>query len=257
VEKRHGLFREKILNMYRDGVYIVELKGYMIGQINGLSVIDFGDTRMGKQNRITVATFAGKDGVINIERETNMSGNIHSKGIMILSGYMGETFGQNTPLSFNASICFEQLYGEVDGDSASAAELIALMSSLGDIPIKQSIAVTGSVNQKGEIQPVGGINEKIEGFFDICSIYGLDGNQGVIIPHANINNIVLKDEVISAVDEGLFKIYSVKKIEDCFEILCDESVKARGRKKAIDIVRDNVTIKLEKYRNSFGDKNKK
>jgi lon-related putative ATP-dependent protease len=257
MEKRHGLFRDKILSMYKDGVYIVELKGYKIGQINGLSVIDIGDTRMGKQNRITVATFAGKDGVINIERETNMSGNIHSKGIMILSGYMGETFGQNTPLSFNASICFEQLYGEVDGDSASAAELIALMSSLGDIPIKQSFAVTGSVNQKGEIQPVGGINEKIEGFFDICSIYGLDGNQGVIIPYANIDNIVLKDEVISAVEEGLFKIYGIKRIDDCFEILCDETVRARGRRKAIEMVRENITNKLEKYRNSFADKNKK
>ncbi|MDF2674802.1 MAG: peptidase, partial [Clostridiales bacterium] len=203
IEKRHGLYKDKILNMYRDGMYILELKNSKIGQINGLSVIDLGDVRVGKQNRITVTTFAGRDGVINIERETNMSGNIHSKGILILSGYMGEIFGQNSLLSFNASICFEQLYGDVDGDSASAAELIALMSSLGDVPINQGIAVTGSVNQKGEIQPVGGLNEKIEGYFDICSLYGLDGNQGVIIPYTNIDNLVLNDEVIYAVDKGL------------------------------------------------------
>jgi predicted ATP-dependent protease len=257
IEKRHGLYKDKILNMYRDGMYILELKNSKIGQINGLSVIDLGDVRVGKQNRITVTTFAGKDGVINIERETNMSGNIHSKGIMILSGYIGKVFGQNTLLSFNASICFEQLYGEVDGDSASAAELIALMSSLGDIPINQGIAVTGSVNQMGEIQPVGGLNEKIEGYFDICSLYGLDGNQGVVIPYANIDNLILKDEVLLAVDRRLFRLYAVGSIEDCFEILCEDMFKIRGKRKTIDVVRENIVNKLERYKNIFSDKNKK
>lgn len=257
MEKRHGFYRDKILNMYRDGMYILELKGSKVGQINGLSVIDLGDIRVGKQNRITVTTFAGKDGVINIEREANMSGNIHSKGIMILSGYIGELFGQNTLLSFNASICFEQMYGEVDGDSASAAELIALMSSLGDIPIPQGIAVTGSVNQRGEIQPVGGLNEKIEGYFDICSLYGLDGNQGVIIPKSNIDNLILKDEVLHAVDRGLFKLYAVGCIEDCFEILCQDMLVIRGKRRIIDIIKENIINKLERYKNIFIDKGKK
>lgn len=257
IEKRHGLYKDKILNMYRDGMYILEIKNSKIGQINGLSVIDLGDVRVGKQNRITVTTFAGKDGVINIERETNMSGNIHSKGIMILSGYIGKIFGQNTLLSFNASICFEQLYGEVDGDSASAAELIALMSSLGDIPINQGIAVTGSVNQMGEIQPVGGLNEKIEGYFDICNLYGLDGNQGVVIPYANIDNLILKDEVLLAVDRGLFRLYAVDRIEDCFEILCQDMFKTREKRKVNDIIRENIVNKLERYKNIFSDKNKK
>lgn len=257
IEKRHGLYKDKILNMYRDGMYILELKGSKIGQINGLSVIDLGDIRVGKQNRITVTTFAGKDGVINIERETNMSGNIHSKGIMILSGYIGEIFGQNTLLSFNASICFEQLYGEVDGDSASAAELIALMSSLGDIPIHQGFAVTGSVNQLGDIQPVGGLNEKIEGYFDICNLFGLDGNQGVIIPCANIDNLILKDEVLTAVEKGLFKLYTVGCIEDCFEILCGELFNTREKRKTIDIIKENIINKLEKYKNIFSYKSKK
>lgn len=257
MEKRHSLYKDKILNMYRDGMYILELKDSKIGQINGLSVIDLGDIRVGKQNRITVTTFAGKDGVINIEREANMSGNIHSKGIMILSGYIGEVFGQTTLLSFNASICFEQMYGEVDGDSASAAELIALMSSLGDIPINQAVAVTGSVNQIGEIQPVGGINEKIEGYFDICSLYGLDGNQGVIIPYANIDNLILKDEVLDAVDNGLFKLYAVRCIEDCFEILCQDMYIASGKRKIIDMVKMSIISKLDKYKNIFSDKSKK
>lgn len=257
IEKRNGLYKDKILNMYREGMYILEIKSSKVGQINGLSVIDLGDVRVGKQNRITVATFAGRDGVINIERETNMSGNLHSKGIMILSGYMGELFGQNSLLSFNASICFEQLYGDVDGDSASAAELIALMSSLGDISISQGIAVTGSINQKGEIQPVGGLNEKIEGYFDICNLYGLDGNQGVIIPYANIDNLVLNDEVIFAVDKGLFRLYAVRNIEDCFEILCENMFRTRGKRKVIDIVKENIVNKLERYKNIFNDRNKK
>lgn len=255
IEKRHSILKDRIIEMYKEGKYIVTLSGYKVGEINALSVIDYGDFVFGKQNRITVTTFAGKDGVINIERETQMSGNIHNKGIMILSGYIGETFGQNMPVSFNANICFEQLYGEIDGDSASTAELLALMSSLGDIPIKQSIAVTGSINQKGEIQPVGGINEKIEGYFDICSVYGLDGSHGVIIPFSNIDELVLKDEVIDAVEKNKFHIYAVKNIDECMEILMDERLKGNG--KAMDIVKSRIANKMEKYKNSFTDRKKK
>ncbi|TDT61869.1 Lon protease family protein [Fonticella tunisiensis] len=256
-EKRHSMIRDKILDMYRDNKYIVNLSGYRIGQINGLSVIDYGDFAFGKQNRITVTTFAGRDGVINIERETDMSGNIHSKGIMILSGYIGERFGQNMPLSFSASICFEQLYGEIDGDSASAAELIALMSSLGDIPIKQSIAVTGSVNQKGEIQPVGGLIEKVEGFYEICRIFGLNGSHGVIIPYSNIDELVLKDEVLEAVDKKLFHVYAVKTIDDCFEILCQDLYRKGNRKNTMDYVDEAIRAKLQKYNSVFNERGKK
>lgn len=249
--RRLNSYRDKVYNMYKDGKYLIDVKGSRIGEINGLTVIDHSDNSFGKQTRITVTTFAGKDGIINIERETSMSGSIHSKGILILSGYIGETFGQNMSLSFNASICFEQLYGEVDGDSASAAELIALLSSLGNIAIKQNIAITGSVNQRGDIQPVGGINEKIEGFFDICSFLGLSGNQGVIIPQANLEDLILKDEVIREVEKGAFHIYTVRSIEDCFEVLCDMSIIKGTCERVFDVVKKNVEEKLKKYNNVF------
>jgi lon-related putative ATP-dependent protease len=256
-ERRCSIYRDKMLDRYSEGKYIVELSGYKVGQINGLAVIDVGDFAFGKQSRITATTFAGRNGIVNIERETDMSGNIHSKGIMILSGYIGETFGQNMHLSYSASICFEQLYGEVEGDSASTAELVALISSLGDIPIKQSIAITGSVNQKGEIQPIGGVNEKIEGFFDICKTFGLNGSHGVIIPFSNIDELILKDEVIEAVDKGLFHIYSVKKIEECFEILCEESLMKNEKEKLFDAVKEKVYLKLEKYKDALLEKDNK
>lgn len=256
MEKRHDLYKEKILEMYVNNKYIVDFKGMKSGEINGLSVIDTGDYVFGKQNRITAATYSGKNGIVNIERESKMSGNIHSKGILILSGYLGENLGQDEPVAFNASICFEQLYGEIDGDSASAAELLALMSSLSDIPLRQSIAVTGSINQKGEIQPVGGINQKIEGFFDICSIYGLDGTHGVIIPFSNEDDLVLRDEVIEAVDKKLFHIYEVKKIDDCFEILCERKPEY-GSRAIIEIVKENIYAKIKRFNKPSEGKKKK
>ncbi|MCX7884127.1 MAG: AAA family ATPase [Caloramator sp.] len=249
IEKRHGIIKDRLLNMYKEGKYIINLEGSKVGEINGLSVIDYGDFAFGKQNRITVTTFAGTNGIINIERETNMSGNIHSKGVLILSGYIGKTFGQNIPISFNANICFEQMYGEIDGDSASAAELIALLSSLSDIPIKQNIAVTGSVNQKGEIQPVGKVNEKIEGYFDICKIYGIK-NCGVIIPYSNTDELVLKDEIIEAVDRDEFYIYVVKNIEECMEIMIDERV-VKKNEKVYELLKNKITEKMIKYQNAF------
>lgn len=255
-DRRHSEYKRRMLEMYSEGKYIAKLSGSSVGQINALSVLSTGDIEIGKQNRITVATFGGKEGIINIERETDMSGNIHSKGIMILSGYLGETFGQNMPLSFNASICFEQMYGGIEGDSASAAELIAIMSSLGDIPLKQSLAITGSVNQKGEIQPIGGVNTKIRGYFDICKIFGLDGSNGVILPALNVDELVLDNEVLSSIDKGDFHLYSVKTIDECFEILCDDNYK-RGKKKVFEAVKQSITDKLEKYNGIYERSRKK
>lgn len=179
----------------------------------------FGDYSFGKPAKITVNTFTGKSGIINIEREVELSGSTHSKGVLILSGYIGELFAQDIPLSLSASICFEQLYNGVDGDSASSTELYALLSSLADVPINQAIAVTGSVNQKGEIQPIGGVNEKIEGFFHICKMRGLDGSHGVMIPIQNVKNLNLSDEVVEAVKVGNFHIYAVSTIEEGIEVL--------------------------------------
>ncbi len=254
LKEMHGLNRKKVLNMYKDGKYIVSLTGSNIGEINGLSVMDFGDCVVGQQHRITTTTFAGKDGVTNIEREAKMSGNIHSKGIMILSGFIGEFVGQNSFLSFNAKIVFEQLYSGIEGDSASAAELIALLSSLSDVPIKQSMAITGSVNQKGEIQPIGGVNDKIEGYFDICSIYGLDGNHGVIIPNTNTDDLVLDYKVINAVENNLFHIYAVKNIADCIEILFDFNGINTDNVSNMDFIRQRILNKLKIYRELLNEK---
>ena len=209
----------KYLQMIKEGALLINTSGFKVGQINGLTVITIGDYSFGKPSKITASTYVGKAGVINIEREVQMSGSSHSKGVMILTGYLGEMFAQDKPLSLTASICFEQLYGGVDGDSASSTEAYAILSSLSDIPINQAIAVTGSVNQKGEIQPIGGVNEKIEGFFQICKMRGLDRNQGVIIPSQNVRNLHLNDEVIQAVKDGTFHIYAINTIEDGIEIL--------------------------------------
>lgn len=244
----HDLTRKKILQLYKEKKYIVEFNDSRIGEINGLSVMDVGDCSVGRQHRITVTTFAGKQGITNIEREANMSGNIHSKGIMILSGFIGEFIGQNTTLSFNAKIVFEQLYSGIEGDSASAAELIALLSSLSDIPIKQSIAITGSVNQKGELQPIGGVNDKIDGYFDICSLFNLNGKHGVIIPETNVDDLVLSSHIIDAVNKGLFTIYSVKNIEDCLTLLLDFRRINTENLPIMDFVKHRILYKLGRYK---------
>lgn len=241
----HELFRKKILDMYKNRKYIVNLKESKIGQINGLSVSDYGDCIIGKQHRITVSTFAGRQGIINIEREADMSGSIHNKGVMILAGFIGELVGRDIPIAFNANIVFEQLYSGIDGDSASAAELLGLLSSLSEIPIKQGIAITGSVNQRGEIQPIGGVNDKIEGFFDICSLSGLDGTHGVIIPDTNIEDLVLKEEVLEAVESGKFSIYAVSNIRHCIEILFDDN--NINQKDVLTYVKENMMKTLVKY----------
>lgn len=216
---RNGIFEQKIIESIEDGTLIIDTNGEKIGEINGLAVIDLGQYTFGRPNKITVNTFAGKEGIINIEREVEQSGSIYDKGVLILSGYLGEKYAKDFPLSLTASITFEQSYSEIDGDSASSTELYALLSSLAEKPIKQSIAVTGSVNQKGIIQPIGGVNEKIEGFYRICKMRGLTGEEGVIIPYQNIKNLMLNDEIIEAVSKGKFKIYTVKTIDEGIEIL--------------------------------------
>jgi lon-related putative ATP-dependent protease len=220
-EKIHrlDLAAERIRQMIKEGTILVDVEGAVSGQVNGLAVYDLGIFSFGRPNRITAKTFLGRRGVINIERESQLSGSIHDKGVLILSGYLGWKYAQDKPLSLSASICFEQSYSGVEGDSASSTELYAILSSLSDLPIKQNIAVTGSVNQKGEVQPIGGVNQKIEGFFDVCKAKGLTGEQGVMIPHQNIRNLMLREDVVNAVQDGQFHIYSVKTIDEGIEVL--------------------------------------
>ena len=209
----------RYLQMIKEEALLIDTEGFVTGQINGLTVIKIGDYSFGKPARITASTYMGKEGIVNIEREIEMSGSSHSKGVLILTGYLGEQFAQDIPLSLTANLCFEQLYGGVDGDSASSTEAYALLSSLSGIPISQSIAVSGSVNQKGFIQPIGGVNEKIEGFYQICKLRGFNGEQGVIIPKQNVRNLHLSDEIIDAVKKGKFHVYSVSTIDEGIEIL--------------------------------------
>lgn len=212
-------YDQKYAELIEENSLLIDTDGYKVGEINGLTVMTIGDYTFGKPAKITANTFMGKTGVINVERETDMSGPTHSKGVLILRGYLGEKFAQDFPLSLTASLCFEQLYNGVDGDSASSTECYAILSSLSNVPITQSIAVTGSVNQKGFIQPIGGVNEKIEGFYNICKKRGLTGKQGVIIPIQNVRNLHLTDEIIENVKEKKFHIYAVSTIDEGIEIL--------------------------------------
>lgn len=214
-------FDSKYLEMIKDNSLLINTSGFDVGTLNGLTILTIGNYSFGKPAKITVNTYTGKSGIVNIEREVELSGSSHSKGVLILTGYLGELFAQDIPLSLTASICFEQLYNGVDGDSASSTELYGLLSSLSGIPINQAIAVTGSVNQKGQIQPIGGVNEKIEGFYQICKMRGLDGSHGVMIPVQNVDNLQLSDEIVDSVKNGLFHIYSVSTIEEGIEVLTD------------------------------------
>ncbi len=216
---RANLVEERVKELIKRDIFWIETEGKKIGQINGLSILMTGDHEFGKPSRITATVSVGREGIITIDRESKMSGKIHTKGVMILSSFLKERFAHNKPLSLTATICFEQSYGLIDGDSASSAELFVLLSAIGNIPIYQGIAVTGSVSQKGEIQPVGGVTKKIEGFFDICKHKGLDGKQGVIIPSRNIENLMLRQEIVESVKKGEFHIWSISRIEDGIEIL--------------------------------------
>ena len=229
-KKRLNRIENKMDESLENGFTLIETSGNRIGVMNGLSVLSTGEYSFGRPSRITVTTSPGNKGIVNIEREVNMGGPIHNKGVLILGGYLAENFAQEFPLSLNANICFEQNYGGIEGDSATGAELYALLSSLSKIPLKQNIAATGSMNQKGEIQVVGGISEKIEGFYSACKKQGLNGNQGVIIPKNNSRNLVLSEEVTNAINEGKFTIYTVERVEEAIEILTDvkfDEIKSR------------------------------
>ncbi len=209
------------------GSIMIDTDGAKVGQINGLAVYSMGDIMFGKPSRITATTSMGKAGIINIEREADLSGSSHSKGVLILGGYLRTMFAQDKPLAMSASIAFEQSYSGVDGDSASSTEMYALLSSLSGVPIKQGIAVTGSVNQNGEIQAIGGVNHKIEGFFACCRAKGLTGNQGVLIPKANVADLMLRPEVVEAVRAGTFHVWAVGTIEEGIEILTGKQAGVR------------------------------
>jgi len=219
LRERHSLYEEKMQTLIEEEIILIDVEGRRTGQINGLAVYGGERFSFGKPSRITATVSAGTSGIINIEREAKMSGKTHDKGVLILSGYLRELFATKKPLALTASVSFEQSYSGVDGDSATAAEMYALLSSISGIPIKQQYAVTGSMNQKGDIQPIGGLNEKIEGFFDVCVSRGLTGNQGVIIPKSNMSDLMLKEAVVDAVREGKFHIYPIERIEQGIEIL--------------------------------------
>ena len=240
---RSNLYEEKIQEAISLGDLKIETDGFQTGRINGLSIYSLGDYFFGRPSRITANISLGKEGVVNIERESKLSGNLHTKGVMILSGYLKEKYAQDKPLSLSASLAFEQSYGMVDGDSASGAELLALLSALAQTPLWQGIAVTGSVSQKGEMQPIGGVNQKIEGFFEVCKIRGLTGQQGVVIPEANVKDLMLKKEVVEAAEKGRFHVYAITEIEEGLEILTGK--KAGKRKKDGSYPQNSLNARIE------------
>jgi ATP-dependent Lon protease len=241
--ERVSLIEDKIQEMIEEGTIMIDTEGSEVGQVNGLSVYAMGESSFGKPTRITASTAVGRTGVINIEREADLSGRTHNKGVLILGGYLRGKYAQNKPFSLSASLAFEQSYGGVDGDSASSTEVYAILSSLSKLPLRQDIAVTGSLNQRGEIQPIGGVNEKIERFYEVCKAKGLTGNQGVIIPHQNVQNLMLRKEVIDSVSEGKFHIYSVKTIDEGIEILT--GIKAGKKQKDGTFPKDTVNYLVD------------
>lgn len=246
---RSNMIESRLQELIAEGTLLVNTDGWAVGEVNGLAVLDVGDYAFGKPNRITARSYLGSRGVLHIERENSMSGRIHSKGVLILSGFFLSRFAQRRPVSFGASITFEQMYEEVDGDSASSTELYALLSELSGIPINQGIAVTGSVNQKGEVQPIGGVNEKIEGFFRTCKLKGLTGRQGVMIPVQNVLNLVLHDEVVEAIRAGRFHIWAVRTIDEGIAILTGVPAGAADESGQYppDTVNGRVSRRLEEY----------
>jgi predicted ATP-dependent protease len=226
--ERHNLVETRIREMIEEKTLLVDVAGSCVGQVNGLSVLEIGGYSFGKPVRITASAALGKAGLINIEREANLSGRFHDKGVHIIAGYLRSCFAKDKPLSLAASICFEQSYSGVDGDSASSTEVYALLSALSEFPLRQDIAVTGSLNQKGDIQAIGGVNEKIEGFFDTCKIMGLTGSQGVMIPSANVEDLMLREDVLEAVSGGKFHIWPISRIEQGIELLTGEAAGHRN-----------------------------
>src|SRR5438309_1045890 len=226
--ERHNLIETKIREMIAEGTLLITTEGVQIGQVNGLSLMEIGGYLFGKPVRITASAALGKSGLINIEREANLSGQLHDKGMQIIAGYLRSQFAQDKPLSLAASICFEQSYSGVDGDSASSTEIYALASALSGLPLRQDIAVTGSINQQGDIQAIGGVNEKIEGFFDVCRIKGLTGTQGVMMPDSNVEDLMLREDILEAVAAGKFHIWPVAKVEQGIQVLTGKTAGQRN-----------------------------
>lgn len=226
---RSSRIEERIVEMIKDGTIMVDVDGEVVGQINGIAVLQLGDYSLGKPSRITCLTYLGRSGVVNIDREVKLTGRIHDKGLLTIAGFLSNRYGQERPLSVSATISFEQAYEGIDGDSASSTELYALLSSLADVPIKQGIAVTGSVNQRGEVQAIGGVNDKIEGYFAVCKAIGLTGEQGVMIPETNMRHLMLNDEVVEAVESGQFHVWAVKSIDEGIELLTGMKAGKRGK----------------------------
>jgi predicted ATP-dependent protease len=218
-ERRLSQLRERLHEAILRGTLMIETRGVQLGQVNGLSVLQLGDYSFGAPTRISATARLGSGDLVDIERESSQGGDIHSKGVLILSSYLANRYARHQPLSLSASLVFEQTYGHVEGDSASVAELCALLSAIGDVPIHQGIAVTGSVNQHGQVQAIGGVNEKVEGFFDICRARGLDGSQGVVIPETNQKDLMLRPDLVDAAASGLFHVYAVRHADEALEIL--------------------------------------
>ena len=248
---RANLIQEQMREMIERGTVLIDTSGADVGQVNGLAVLGLGDHSFGKPSRITASVSPGREGIVDIEREVQMGGAIHSKGVLILNGYLKKRFAQKRPLTLSARLVFEQSYSGVDGDSASSTELYALLSALSDIPIKQGIAVTGSVNQNGEVQAIGGVNQKIEGFYDICVAQGLTGEQGAMIPESNVKNLMLREDIIAAVQDGKFHIWSVSNIEEGIEILTGVSAGERDLEGIFPP--DSVYGKVEKRFDELAD----
>jgi lon-related putative ATP-dependent protease len=241
---RSNLIQERIQEMIERGMIKIDVTNESVGQVNGLSVMEMGDISFGRPSRITASIGLGREGLVDIEREAKLGGPIHTKGVLILSGYLVEKYTQDKPLSLSARLVFEQSYSGIEGDSASSTELYAILSGLSRLPIKQGIAVTGSVNQKGEVQAIGGVNEKIEGFFEVCKAKGLSGEQGVLIPESNVTNLMLKDEVVEAVKGGKFHVWPVKSIDEGIEILT--GVKAGQRQEDGTFEEGSVNDRVDK-----------
>ena len=248
-EQRLRLYEEKLNEMLEEDVIMIDTEGAEIGQINGLAVLDTGRYAFGTPSRITATTYMGRSGIVNIEKEARMSGQTHDKGVQIITGYLGQTYAQQFPMALSCRVCFEQNYNGIDGDSASSTELYCIISSLADLPIRQDLAVTGSVNQKGEIQAIGGVTQKIEGFFALCRKRGLTGTQGVLIPVSNVKDLVLNDDVIDAVKDGMFHIYPISHISQGIELLMGHPAGERDEQGNFpaDSVHGRVYAKLKAF----------
>ena len=259
---RSNLYEERIREMIERDIVLIDTDNAVVGQANGLSVIDMGDYAFGRPSRITTSVSLGRGGVVDIEREAKLGGPIHSKGVMILSGYLAQTYAQDKPLSLSARLVFEQSYGGIEGDSASSAELYALLSALSKLPLRQDIAITGSVNQRGEIQAIGGVNQKIEGFYDVCRAKGLTGQQGVMIPAANEEHLMLREDVVDAVREGQFHVWSVRTVDEGIELLTgkpagERDAEGRFSEETVNFLVDQRLDSMSQTLRDFGNGDKK